>query len=241
MKNQSLVCGPGSVIIIEHVVWPGSFGLKYLIWLAGLMKILSVGCGISVMGFGPWGAFPSGNWTSMRTKWGVEYHGTKICLFRRIIRRFKIRTNHQGLVDYGCGMGRVILLAARYPFRQIIGLEYSKMLVDICQDNINRVAKYLKCHDIHVLNQDANEYILSPDITVFFFYNPFTGDTLRTGFRRIEDRLRARPRPIQIIYYKPVCLEEMIGEFPWLGETDRFTDGLAGWPVVLYENRRYRQ
>ena len=41
-------------------------------------------------------------------------------------------------IDFGSGKGRVLLVASHYPFRQVIGVEFSPELHEIAQENIRR-------------------------------------------------------------------------------------------------------
>jgi SAM-dependent methyltransferase len=48
-------------------------------------------------------------------------------------------------LDIGSGMGRAVLLAVDYPFRRVIGVELSRDLTDIAQDNVDRSKAKLRC------------------------------------------------------------------------------------------------
>lgn len=45
-------------------------------------------------------------------------------------------TDHDVFVDFGSGMGRVVLQAARYPFRKVIGVEISETLHSIARERL---------------------------------------------------------------------------------------------------------
>src|SRR4051812_13801299 len=46
-------------------------------------------------------------------------------VFRTVVRQFLRPTQHDVFLDYGSGLGRVLLMAATFPFRRVIGVEYS--------------------------------------------------------------------------------------------------------------------
>ena len=50
----------------------------------------------------------------------------------------KLDVDHRefSFVDYGSGKGRVLMLAAAYPFRRILGVEFSESLDRVARDNI---------------------------------------------------------------------------------------------------------
>ncbi len=77
-------------------------------------------------------------------------------------------------VDLGCGKGRALLLATRYRFRRIIGVEYSSALVKLATANVAKAKK-----DIEIVFQDASKYVFPGEPLVVFLFNPFTGNVLR--------------------------------------------------------------
>src|SRR5205807_2276797 len=66
------------------------------------------------------------------------YEGAAIPLIHRIIRQLRIDLGRFTFIDLGSGKGRVLLVAAQYPFRSVIGVEFSKTLHDIAQSNIHK-------------------------------------------------------------------------------------------------------
>jgi cyclopropane fatty-acyl-phospholipid synthase-like methyltransferase len=44
--------------------------------------------------------------------------------FRRVMRHIGVR-EQDVFLDYGSGLGRVLLMAAQYPFRRVLGVELS--------------------------------------------------------------------------------------------------------------------
>lgn len=54
-----------------------------------------------------------------------------------------------GFVDYGSGRGRLMLTAARFPFREVIGVEFSRSLhQEACENIRSYPRKYLAFTDI---------------------------------------------------------------------------------------------
>lgn len=39
-------------------------------------------------------------------------------------------------IDFGAGMGRVLLMASERPFRKIIGVEFARELITIAENNL---------------------------------------------------------------------------------------------------------
>jgi tRNA G46 methylase TrmB len=68
---------------------------------------------------------------------------------RRILPHREVN-DHDVFVDVGSGMGRVVLQAARYSFRKVIGVEISETLHGIAWENIDRNRQRLRCGDIEL-------------------------------------------------------------------------------------------
>ena len=61
--------------------------------------------------------------------YGVDYSATKPRVFARFMKLVPLLPASV-FVDFGCGKGRVMLLAARHGFKRVIGVEFSP---ELCQ------------------------------------------------------------------------------------------------------------
>jgi len=120
----------------------------------------------------------------------------------RILPRREVSA-HDVFVDFGSGMGRVVLQAARYPFKRVIGVELSGELHRIAQENIRRTRRRLRCRNVELVRADVLEYEVPDDVTVAYFYNPFTGDIFAEIIRRLAVSVERNPREVRIIYAYP--------------------------------------
>jgi SAM-dependent methyltransferase len=92
----------------------------------------------------------------------------------RVIRR---HLAPQGsFIDYGAGLGRVTILAARLPFSRVIGVDLDYSLVERGNQNI-RCARGLKC-PAEILCCDATDFYIPSDASTLYLANPFSGDVL---------------------------------------------------------------
>jgi hypothetical protein len=107
-------------------------------------------------------------------------------------------------IDFGSGKGRVVLQAAAYPFRRVIGVEVSEQLSATAKDNLERNRHRLSCQDVTLLTVDAQDYQVPDDVTVAFFFNPFVGDVFASVVANLVASADRNPRPIRIIYVNPV-------------------------------------
>ena len=104
-------------------------------------------------------------------------------------------------VDIGSGMGRAVLLAARHPFRQIVGLEISGALHAVACDNLAAVDRdALRCRDVRLVRGDAADYRFPRGDLVVYLYNPFGAAVLAP----MLERLAGGPaREVALVYHTP--------------------------------------
>jgi tRNA A58 N-methylase Trm61 len=107
-------------------------------------------------------------------------------------------------VDFGSGMGRMVLEAARFPFGRVIGVELSAQLHEIALANLRNTRQRLRCDDVTLVCSDVLSYDIPDDVTVVFFNNPFQGPVFTTVITRLVDSLDRNPRQLKVIYYNPV-------------------------------------
>ncbi|TCO65094.1 methyltransferase domain-containing protein [Actinocrispum wychmicini] len=107
-------------------------------------------------------------------------------------------------VDFGSGMGRMVLEAARFPFGRVYGIELSEQLHEIAEANVRNTRQRLRCDDIRLVHGDALTFEIPDDVTVVFFNNPFQGTVFTSVIDRLVATLDRNPRQLKIIYYNPV-------------------------------------
>jgi len=73
----------------------------------------------------------------------VRYEATPVSFFHSAVSKLALDYPKTVFIDFGSGKGRTLLLACKYPFHSIIGIEISPALCEIATDNIN---KYLANH-----------------------------------------------------------------------------------------------
>jgi hypothetical protein len=114
-------------------------------------------------------------------------------------------TSDDVLVDFGSGMGRAVLDAARrYPFGRVIGVEISPELTAIAMENLNRTHHKLRCRNVCFVITDAIEFTIPDDMTYAYFFHPFAGHIFHAVLHNIVASLDRRNRLITICYANPV-------------------------------------
>jgi SAM-dependent methyltransferase len=104
-------------------------------------------------------------------------------------------------VDFGCGKGRVLLVASEFPFRRIVGVEFAVPLAEVAKRNlVSYRSKTQKCRDISVLAIDAVDYRLPEEPEVLYFYSPFPPAVMEQVFQNIERSLQQSPRELLVLF-----------------------------------------
>jgi SAM-dependent methyltransferase len=138
-----------------------------------------------------------------------------------------------GFVDLGCGKGLALLSASIFPFRRMVGIEWSEYVAKIARDNLARFSHPGQvCHRIEVLDGDATAYELPHEPLVIFLYNPFKGPLVRRFADNLRRSLEQCPRHVMIVYYNPM-FREAFDEADFLREIE--VPGNRA-PVVTYES-----
>ena len=138
-------------------------------------------------------------------KHGNIYVPCPYYLARQSFRYIKNNITNGTFIDYGCGLGRVLLFASQYNFQKIIGIEIS----DLLQKEANLILTgHFSRSGSHgpewaVVNEDAQSFRIPDDATVFFFNDPFNDVILTSVADQIIASLKAYPRTIRIIYVNP--------------------------------------
>ncbi len=141
----------------------------------------------------------------------VDYKAAPWLALRRALPPRSV-TGSDVFLDLGSGMGRVVFLAAlRYPFKRVIGVEVSRDLHNIAEDNIARNRSRFASRKVELICADVLEYAVPDDVTVVFLYNPFTGRVFQTVVERLVESVDRAPRPLRIIYSNPAEHERLVG------------------------------
>lgn len=132
------------------------------------------------------------------------YQPTQVAALRKLLRNLRL-DDGSVLVDFGCGKGRVLMVAAEFGFRALRGVEFSAVLCEVARDNIARFRRRAAVHaSFEVVHADAAEYGVRDDENVFFLFNPFDDHVLRRVMRNIARSHEAAPRRMLLIYRRPV-------------------------------------
>lgn len=132
------------------------------------------------------------------------YAPTSPKIFGEIMAHLDIRHQDYNVVDLGCGKGMVLLLAAEYPFRRIIGIEFSAQLVSIALKNLAASSSERRqCHDVQCVCMDATVYQFPREPLVIYLYNSFNGKVLNQVAANLASTIAECQRDIFVVYNNP--------------------------------------
>jgi hypothetical protein len=164
---------------------------------------------------------PSRNWIE-----GTDYAPIEPERFRLIVAALPNDFEDFTFIDFGSGKGRALLLASEFPFKRILGLEFSPELHRIAEENICHYhPENQKCRDIQSCNVDFVEFPLPAEPLFLFFFNPCHLRVLSEVVARVGRSLLAKPRPLYLAYVAPWPEhEELFRTAGFLKEIVRNTD-----------------
>lgn len=135
---------------------------------------------------------------------GRMYQPTGVSAFRDLLRAVSL-PRKMGFVDYGCGKGRVLLLAADAGFQRVVGIDFSPQLCQIARENTARYRAHRPdLPPIEVVEADASRYDPQNDVGIFYFYCPFDELLMREAVDRILKSLCQYPREGWLVYNFPL-------------------------------------
>ena len=164
--------------------------------------------------------------------YAVRSETTSSDVFRGVLAQIPEDLSSFSFLDYGCGKGKLLLLASFYGFRKIIGVEFAEELARAAQQNARVFHdSQQRCSDITVWHVDAAEFEPPPGPLVCYMYNPFHLPVMLRVAERLKTSISAHPRPIYVIYVQPTHAAA------W--ESDAWEALVTGHDYTIYRGRLF--
>lgn len=111
-------------------------------------------------------------------------------------------------VDLGCGQAKALLIALRFPFRQVVGVELGAALCQVARDNVarylaTRTRRETRCRDVQVDCANAADFPLPAGDLLIYLYRPFTGPVLDRVVKNIRDTQAASGARVFVVLCCP--------------------------------------
>ena len=136
---------------------------------------------------------------------GVQYEPVSELYFRRMLGAVRIPPDTYIFVDLGSGKGRALLMAAEWPFKRFVGIDFSPELHEVAQQNVARFKARTgsaQTFELHV--GDATSLEFPPEPIALHLFNPFGEPVLREVLDRLGASLRETPRDVLVFYKNPL-------------------------------------
>jgi SAM-dependent methyltransferase len=142
------------------------------------------------------------------------YQPTEPALFKEMMASLKIDFQEFTFIDIGSGKGRVLLMAADYPFRRILGIELFPALHRIAQENLSAYkSDSQQCFALKTVCGDAREFIFPAEPIVLYLFNPLPEPALIEMMTHLDHSLSQFPRVVYLLYHNPL-LEHVLTQHP---------------------------
>ncbi len=128
----------------------------------------------------------------------------------------KIDPTRDVFIDYGCGKGRAVVVAATHPFRRVIGVEFAPALAELAEANVTAAEQHLKCSNVEIVTENAMNYVVPDDANVLFLFNPFSKHVMDAVLDRIHESITRQPRQLDVFYLPPFDEPNGLTDRPWL-------------------------
>jgi SAM-dependent methyltransferase len=162
------------------------------------------------------------------------YQPTEPPLFREMMEMMEfLKINFQELtfIDVGSGKGRVLLMAADYPFRRILGIELLPDLHRVAQENISVYkSDSQQCFAVEAVFGDVREFVFPVEPILLYLFNPLPEAGLIEVITNLEHSLEEYPRTAYVLYHNPL-LEHVLTKRPTftkIGGTHQYSLYRAG-------------
>jgi SAM-dependent methyltransferase len=138
--------------------------------------------------------------------YNVVYYGTSPSLFHAAIEEWLATpgvrpVEEYTFVDFGCGKGRVVMMAAERGFRECVGVELNAGLAKIAAANVLKWAESGRPKSpMRAVCEDATAFEFPATPCVVYLFNPFTGKVLAKLLDKIASVFAARPGEVDVVY-----------------------------------------
>ena len=128
------------------------------------------------------------------------YVPTNPSLFRRMIRKAGVDPRQFTFIDLGCGKGRIVIAAADYPFKAIIGIESDAAVYETAKRNLDHWQETHSDPRLKLIHGDARNFEAPPGNLFIYMYSPFRGPIFEQVAERLGDLAGEPGRAVVIAY-----------------------------------------
>ncbi len=141
--------------------------------------------------------------TSGNKKNAYIYQPVNYYMLETALQFLKEQNINGGLVDFGCGMGRILVVASHYGFKDITGVEFSPELCNDARNNLKETIQSFPDNQINIICENAGVYCIKKQEAIFIFFNPFDEVVMLPVVKNILKSFKENPREITVVYFNP--------------------------------------
>lgn len=136
----------------------------------------------------------------------TAYYGVAPSVFKEMLVRWRrskpaAPIDAATFVDLGAGMGRAVLLATEYPFRQVVGVELHPALARIARKNVAVWRKLGRAiAPVRLICGDAVDFTFPDGPCVAFLFNPFGAPVMKKLLTALTESFARRSGELDILY-----------------------------------------
>jgi len=142
--------------------------------------------------------------SSPNSRFARQYEPSRESVVRGLIDRLGVDISKFTFVDFGSGKGRVLLIAAAYPFVEVIGVEFASELQEVAVRNIARLPpEMVRENRVRSVCIDAVDFDLPASNLVCYFYDPFDEPIVSRIAERLIAHQKQRGYEVIVVYANP--------------------------------------
>lgn len=141
-----------------------------------------------------------------------HYQGASYYVLHQVFTEMNKFPHQYSFIDYGCGKGRAMIVAAKEGFKNVSGIDLAEELCIVATKNIEIVAKRFPATTFSVFHANATSYQSIDSFDVFYFFNPFGRQVMSAVVEQIKLSQERKPRVIYAIYINPQFFDCLIHE-----------------------------
>jgi SAM-dependent methyltransferase len=168
---------------------------------------------------------PGGHWVSAPSPWNI---------LPRALR--KVGAGDEDVfVDFGCGTGRIVHQAAKWPLKKVIGVEVVPEVAERAQGLVAAQRRKYRCQSVEIVTSDVAQFRVPDDVTIAYLgqVQYLSGEELDAVLGNLVESIDRRPRRVRLIYYPTPA--------PSVGATGRFRllPDLSFRRVAIFESTEF--
>lgn len=132
-------------------------------------------------------------------RYGERYQPSPVYSLRQVLKHLGIQHSDFSFVDFGSGKGRTLLVASDFPFKQIVGVEFSEELHRKAEQNIAQYRPRF-ANRIKAVHADATQVNLPHGDLVLYLFNPFTKPVLDKVLANVMASIAEQQRRVIVVY-----------------------------------------